>query len=171
MYFSSISRLTVLLLSSYCFAAGSAETSHLQSLAKSLSQSIHNVNTLNSDSNHKKIRAKFTNPGWRNLQLIMRKNGTNTLVHKHSLQQTIDINGPIEVEKLDNDTNVWQLSVAADVQFNGPDMLIKQRVVDVYTVKEIDGSYRVINFREDIVDEPERLDKVAKHASSCPLNT
>ena len=155
-----------------CTTGASAldDTSYLSSLGKSMAQNIHNANSNNSDTNLATIKKHFSRTGWRSLQTTLRKSGTHTLMHKHALSQTINIQQPSLIHKVPGKENTWLVSVEGDVIFNNAQLRIQQHVVDVFVVEKNGKHYEITQFDQSVSDAPKLLDKVAKHHNACPLN-
>lgn len=161
--------ISLLLLTSVCHGSD-YEDNYLRGLAKNITQHLHNINTDTSDASFTKVKQNFTAPSWRSLMHTFRKNGTNELIHKHKLQQTVAVEGPVYLQLLQQSPNtVWQAKVTANVKFDNASMKIQQRIVDDYIIRKVGNTYKVQGFSETITGEPTRVNKIAKHANSCPL--
>ena len=161
--------IAAVLLSSLSYAS-EYEENYLRGLTKSITQYIHNVNTQTSESNFNKVKDNFTAPSWRSLMRTLRMNGTNELLHKHRLQQTVAIDEPVRIQQIQQEPNaVWQATVRANVKFDNSAMRIQQSIVDDYIIRKIGTNYKIHGFSETITGEPTRVDKQVKHDNSCPL--
>ena len=131
-------------------SASNSESIFLESLGKGMAQNIHNADSTTSDANLASIRKYFTQTGWRSLQTTLRKSGSNTLMHKHALSQTIDINRPTKIEPVEGAESTWLVSVEGDVMFNNASLQIQQHVVDVFVVEKHGVKYEVTTFNQFI---------------------